>query len=171
VTRGPYDWAPAQIDRGKFGSSLGTWMQLPWGGPEQVVLPGFHSVAEEGLKRGNGHEIFLTVCGLMATGARTVLMSRWRVGGQTDFDLVREFLRELPHVEASDAWRRSVTLTRATPVDPTREPRLRLSLTDEPPKATHPVFWAGYLLADTGSDPRAKAAPAVVPAAAAAAKP
>jgi CHAT domain-containing protein len=169
ATRAPYDWTPAQIDLGKFGSTLGTWLQLPWGGPEQVILPGFHSVAEEGLKRSHGQEIFLTVCGMMATGARTVLMSRWRVGGQTDFDLVREFLQEIPHVEASAAWRRSVALARANPVDPTREPRLKLNLVEEPPKATHPLFWAGYLLADTGSDPAAKSADDAAPDAAAAA--
>jgi hypothetical protein len=168
ASRVPYDWTPAQVDLGKFGSTLGTWLQLPWGGPEQILLPGFHSVAEEGLKRSHGQEIFLTVCGMMATGARTVLISRWRVGGQTDFDLVREFLRELPHVEASAAWRRSVALARARPVDPTREPRLKLNLVDEPPKASHPLFWAGYLLADTGSDPAATSAAGTAAAAAAA---
>jgi CHAT domain-containing protein len=173
ATRAPYEWTPAQVDLGKFGSTLGAWLQLPWGGPEHVILPGFHSVAEEGLKRSHGQEIFLTVCGLMATGARTVLISRWRVGGQTDFELVREFLQELPHVEASDAWRRSVALARAQSVDPTREPRLKLSLVEEPPKASHPLFWAGYLLADTGSDPLAKSEPTAAPdpAAAAAVKP
>ncbi len=39
-----------------------------------------------------GDEVFLAVCGLMANGARTILLSRWRTGGQTSVDLVREFL-------------------------------------------------------------------------------
>ena len=42
-----------------------------------------------------GNEVFLSVCGLMANGARTMLLSRWRTGGQTSFDLVREFIQEL----------------------------------------------------------------------------
>ncbi len=47
---GPYDWSPAQLDRGKMGSSLASWLQLPWGGPEKVLLPGFHSGAEKRLE-------------------------------------------------------------------------------------------------------------------------
>src|SRR5262249_11001897 len=42
----PYDWSPAQVDRGKAGSSLANWLTLPLGGPQQVVLPGFHTAAE-----------------------------------------------------------------------------------------------------------------------------
>ncbi len=171
AARMPYEWAPARLDRGKLGSSLGSWIELPFKGPEQVIFPGFHTAAEDGLSRGSGYEVFLTVCGLMAAGARTVLISRWRVGGQTDFDLVREFLQELPHVPASHAWHRSLMLTRATPLDPTREPRLRLDPSKEPPNAAHPLFWAGYLLADTGSDPKPEPAAPPPDAAAGVAKP
>ena len=74
-------------------------------------MPGFHTPAEYGLKKGGtGDEVFLTVCGLMASGSRTVLLSRWRVGGQSTVDLMREFVQELPHESAAAAWRRSVQL-------------------------------------------------------------
>jgi len=160
LTRGPYEWAPAQIDKGKLGGALAHWFQLPWGAPDQVILPGFHTAAEEGLKRpGTGNEIFLTVCGLMSTGVRTVLLTRWRVGGQTDYDLVREFVQELPHTTASDAWQRAVAISKDNHLDPMRQPRLKLSPADEPPKAAHPFFWSGYLLVDTGSDPSLKSTP------------
>ena len=77
---------------------------MPWGGPEQILLPGFHTAAESSLRRtGSGNELFLATCGLMANGARTVLLSTWRTGGQSSFDLVREFAQELPHTSAADA--------------------------------------------------------------------
>ncbi len=152
---GPYSWSPMQIDRGKLGGSLEDWFALPWNSPDQVVLPGFQSAAAQGLRKGgNGDEIFLSICGLMSTGARTVLISRWRVAGQTAQDLTREFVRELPRTSASRAWRRSVQLTRATEIEPSREPRVKSTGLEEPFAASHPFFWSGYLLADTGSAPK-----------------
>jgi tetratricopeptide (TPR) repeat protein len=152
---GAYDWSPMQLDRGKLGSALSNWMTLPWGSPEQVVLPGFHTPAEVGLKRGGtGEEVFLSVCGLMASGSRTVLLSRWRTGGQTSYDLVREFVQELPYTSASNAWQRSVFLSRQDELFVEREPRVKPSNVEVSVKSDHPFFWAGYVLVDTGSSPR-----------------
>jgi len=78
-------------------------------------------------------------------------LSQWRTGGQTSFDLVREFMQELTHGTASESWQRSVELVMAARVDPDREPRVKLGAKDEPPTAAHPFFWAGYLLVDTGA--------------------
>ena len=51
-------------------------------GVDQVVLPGFHTPAETGLKRtATGEEMFQAVCGLMASGCRTVVLSRSRIRG------------------------------------------------------------------------------------------
>ncbi len=154
--KGPYDWAPMTIDRGKSSGSLAQWIRSPWGGPDQIVLPGFHTPAENGLKRGgSGDDVFLSVCGLMATGSRTVLVSRWRDGGRTSYDLVREFVRELPHRAASDAWQRSVRLAVAADLDMQREPRVKEVPPDAPPmKAEHPFFWGAYMLIDTGVVPK-----------------
>ncbi len=155
-SKGPYDWAPMAIDRGKSSGSLAQWLKIPWGGPDQIVLPGFHTPAENGLKRGgSGEDLFLTVCGLMATGSRTILLSRWRDGGRTSYDLIREFVRELPHRSASDAWQRSVRLAQSADLDIAREPRVK----DIPPeslpvRAVHPFFWGGYMLIDTGVVPK-----------------
>src|SRR5207244_2511316 len=151
--RVPFDWSPAQIDRGKPGSTLGSWFPLPWGGPDQIVLPGFHTPAESAMKKGgSGDELFLTACGLMSTGTRTILLSRWRVGGKTTFDLVREFVQELPHTTASAAWQRSVNLRRMANLDPDQEPRAKVAPGDSV-AAEHPFFWAGYLLIDNGMVP------------------
>ena len=147
--RGPYAYAPMQADKGKAGSSLADWFSLPWAGPEQVALPGYHSAAENALKKGgNGDELFLTICGLMSTGSRSILISRWRTGGQTSLDLVREYVQELPHSTPSQAWRRSVALAKAATIDPALEPRVKQSSVPKAFTAEHPFFWAGYLLVD-----------------------
>ncbi|HND51840.1 MAG TPA: CHAT domain-containing protein, partial [Pirellulaceae bacterium] len=153
--KSPYDWSPVQIDKAKAGSSLSAHLAMPWGGPAQVVFPGFHTAAEVALKKAgaNGDEVYFTICGLMGNGARSVLLSRWRVGGQSSYDLTREFMQELPHKRASLAWQRSVQLRMQSELDPAVEPRLKLGATDEPLKPTHPFFWAGYMLADLGDNP------------------
>ncbi len=153
----PYGWSPVQIDRSKPGSALADWLALPWDGPTVVVLPGFHTAAESALKEidrtAPGGEMFLSICGLMASGVRTILLSRWRTGGQSSFDLVREFVQELPHTSPTDAWQRAVLLTAATRVNADAEPRIKQVSDGEPPKATHPFFWAGYMLVDSGARP------------------
>jgi tetratricopeptide (TPR) repeat protein len=152
----PYGWAPLPLDHNKPGGTLADWIALPWGGPEEIVLPGFHTAAEESLKRPGraapGSEIFLTVCGLMADGARTILLSRWRTGGQTSLDLTREFAQELPHTSAADAWQRAVLLVAGSRLNVEVEPRVKRATVDEPPRANHPFFWAGYLLVDGGAE-------------------
>ena len=154
-----YDWSPTQLDSGKPGNRLADWVQLPWGAPAQMLLPGFHTPAEDGLKRrsaGDTSDLFLTTCGLMAAGSRTVLLSRWRTGGQTAYDLIVEFARELPFSDAASAWQRSVQLARESELDPALEPRIRWRQgVDVAVTAQHPFFWAGPLLIDTGSRPQA----------------
>jgi hypothetical protein len=163
--------------RGTGKGWLNNWITLPVGGPEQIVLTGVATEAEQGLKapkrtssrstaarpEAAGGEIFQSLCNLMAGGARSVLMTRWRTSGRTNFELVREFAKELPNAPASDAWQRACLLAREAPLDATREPRLKHSdETGDLPTADHPFFWAGYILVDTG--PRAEAPPPTEPA-------
>ncbi|TWT73834.1 CHAT domain protein [Posidoniimonas polymericola] len=163
----PYDWSPLPIDR-TTGGTLADWERLPYEGPERVVLAGLRTAAENGLKsaggrrsrRGKvaalplGQEVFHAACGLMASGAQTVLMSRWQTGGAVHRQLVQEFVTDWTRTPATDAWRRSVTLARTALLDPYQEPRLKLrDLGAEPPSADHPFFWSGYLLIDAGYEP------------------
>lgn len=171
----PYQLALLPHDQKNTGA-LGSWFSLPWGGPDFIVLPSFHTAAERAIKKTAsepGNEVFLSVCALMANGARTVLLSRWRTGGQSSAELVREFVQELPHAAAADAWQRSLLLVSANPLNPEGEPRLRLSAREEAPAGDHPFFWAGYLLADTGTLPQelAEKLPAQPPEAPAGDKP
>lgn len=158
--RGPYDWSPLPTTNERLRSNLASWIALPWDGPRQVVLPGFHTSAESALRKGgSGDEIFLAACGLMASGTRTALISRWRTGGQTSLDLTREFTQELPFCSACDAWQRSVKVVMDQELDLEREPRVRATGAERDLKATHPFFWAGYMLVDSGARPKDDAAP------------
>jgi tetratricopeptide (TPR) repeat protein len=160
----PFSWSPLPLDRGT-GGSLGQWLALPPFGPQQVLLPGMRTQAERGFKTSRrqrskgtdtampGDDLFFASCGLMATGAQTVLLSRWRVGGQSMLDLVREFVQELPHTGAADAWQRSVQLAMESPIDPLTELRVKNDPQNRALTAAHPFFWGGYLVVDTGSMP------------------
>ena len=150
----PYGWSPAQYDRGQKNSKLADWIAYPWGAPDQILLPGYHTAAEGNLNsRATGQEIFLAACGLMANGTRTALLSRWRTGGKAPAVLVREMIAGLPDSSASEAWQTAVELTRIESIDAKTEPRIRHGNDEIELKAEHPFFWAGYMLLDTGSEP------------------
>lgn len=165
--KGAYEWAPLELDRSESAGALSQWFSLPWKSPLQMILPGFHTPAETSLRTAPsgtlGSEMFLSVCGLMSTGTRTVLISRWRVGGQSSYELIRQFLQDLPFASAADAWQRSVQLSMETPLDFDREPRVKKAANGEAMTARHPFFWSGYLLVDTGWSPPKDKPPAAAP--------
>ncbi len=145
--REPLGSSAAQIDQGKPGSTLAEWLSLPFGAPDVVVLPGYRTLAEDGLRgRADGDELFLAACGVLGTGARTVVLARWRTGGRMSMEILREFLQELPQESPSAAWQRTVLLARSAELDPGAEPRLKDVQPDRVPTADHPFFWAGYLM-------------------------
>ncbi len=183
----PFAFVPAPLDRS--GGTLAEWFRLPLIDCQRVILAGLHTVAEGGLKARRssrrtsggqvsdateGPELFHLSCGLLASGTKTALIARWQTGGQTQADLVREFIRELPNLPANQAWQRSVLLAQRTDLIPEKEPRLKRPNEGAAiPSAQHPIFWAGYLLVDTGYDesleppapPAGQAAPGGPPAA------
>ncbi len=149
----PYAWNPLPADRGRPGNTLGDWFALPYGGPAVLMFPGFHTPAEDTLKSAPatapGREMFLAVCGLMANGARTILLSRWRSGGQASIGFVQEFAQELPHMAPSEAHQRAVLVTAGSRLELDREPRVQ-NATGAAPVANHPLFWGGFMLFDSG---------------------
>jgi hypothetical protein len=114
-----------------------------------------------------GDELFFTSCSLIEAGAETMLLSRWRVGGQSTLDLMREFLQSLPDTAAAEAWQRSVELTMQMPIDPLTELRVKAGKSHADLTGAHPFFWAGYLVVDTGWRPEPPPAPPGKPMAAA----
>ena len=160
----PYEFTPMPLDRPAARGALSQWVSLPLPDCQRLVLGGVHTAAETGLKaKGRsrnaepvmyGPEMFHVSCSLLASGARTVHLSRWQTGGKTHRDLLRELVLELPHTAADEAWRRSVALARRTDLDAAQEPRLKQPEAGaEPLTAEHPFLWSGYLLIDTGYNP------------------
>ncbi len=146
------------------------WITLPFGAPERLIVTGFKTESQQGMRSSRressrpgvarksngvaGEEIFQSLCNLMSTGSRSILLSRWRTDGRTNFDLVREFAKESTETPAAEAWQRACLLARENPLDPGHEPRLKRSEeVADMPKADHPFFWAAYLLVDTEPRP------------------
>ena len=158
-SQSPFDWSPLPLDRQKPAGSLANWLALPWKTIDVMVLPGFHTPSESALRDGaaaRGHDLFLASCGLMATGARTVMLSRWRTGGQSSRELVRQFVQELPFSTAAEAWQRAVQLVKESPLDVAYEPRVRSAAGAPPINGEHPFFWAGYMVFDSGVVPHSQ---------------
>ena len=154
----PYGWAPIQLGTSGRSGTVEAWLNWPLSGPDLIVLPGYHTAAENALKtasrEADGRNVFLSMCGLMGSGARTILIARWRPGGRSSYELIQEFLRELPHTTAADAWQRSIEFVTQLDVDPEREPRIDLGNSTEIPKLKHPLFWSAFMLVDAGTPPR-----------------
>jgi len=158
----PLGWSPISQGRGPKQSTLSHWFTLPQFGPQRIVMPAARNLAERGGKvskrKGKGAdtplgtELFMASCGLMSTGAQTILLSSWRVGGDTTFELTREFLQELPYMTAAAAWQRSVQLVMEMPLAAELQPRVKVkNKEDTELTAAHPFFWGGYLLIDSGA--------------------
>jgi hypothetical protein len=152
----PFDAPMLPSEKGKNPGTLSAWLALPWKVTDQYILPAFHTPAENALKAPGpapGNDLFITSTALLSTGARTVLLSRWRTGGQSAIDLVREFVQELPFIPAAEAWQRAVQLVSQSPLDPLHEPRVKHKNDAPTVNAEHPFFWSGYMLVDTGAMP------------------
>lgn len=152
---------PLPIDRSAATGGLDQWLTVARAGPQRMLLPGMHTLAERGGKASRrrgvaaplGDDLFFTSCSLMSAGAETLLLSRWRVGGQSTLELMREFVREAPNASAADAWQRSVQVAMESPVDPVNELRVKTGKKITELTASHPFFWAGYLVVDSGWAP------------------
>jgi hypothetical protein len=98
-----------------------------------------------------GAELFMTATDLIAAGAHTAVLSRWRMGGLTGSLIMREFLAEAIAGEpAAAAWQRAVDIVLPDPPDLAREPRLSQDAEAVLADSRHPVLWASYLLVDCG---------------------
>lgn len=160
----------------KGGLTFGDWLAPPRKRPRLVVLAGLQTALAGGLAKlpaQPGDDLFLAATDLLAAGARTAVVSRWRTGGKSSVDLVEEFIRDVADAEqenaadadgrplpaAAESWRRAVDLITTEQPDLSREPRVKQSsgavLTD----ARHPFFWAGYAVVDCGAGRYADPAP------------
>ncbi|MFM7035460.1 MAG: tetratricopeptide repeat protein [Planctomycetia bacterium] len=113
------------------GITFGDWVASPRKQPRRVVTPGFVSAMHSGLTKlpsRPGDDLFLSVTDLLAAGARTAVVSRWRMGGTSTVHLVEEFVRDqwqhaagagiMP--SAAESWHRAVDIVSAEEPDVTR---------------------------------------------------
>lgn len=154
---------------GRPGMTFGDWVASPRKRPRAVLLPGYQSAAASSLSRmppRPGTDLFLAATDLLAAGARTAVVSRWRMGGRSTVHLMEEFVADHRHHDASgrrsavESWHRAVDLVAAEEPDIEREPRLTQSPEAVLPDSRHPLFWAGCMLVDCGTGDRPDPAPA-----------
>lgn len=143
---------------GRGGGTFAEWLASPHKRPTRVALPGMQTPMAAGLAKPvarPGEELFVAATDLLAAGARTALLARWRVGGKSSTDLVTEFFRDVdaPDAVPAASWSRAVDLVTAEEPDPALEGRLRVVGQTLPPDLRHPFFWSGYLLVDGGTAP------------------
>ncbi|NBT14578.1 MAG: CHAT domain-containing protein, partial [Planctomycetia bacterium] len=159
---GPIAGRPLAVGvAGKPVLTFGEWSAPPPKRPHVVVVAGLQTDMADGLAKlpaRPGEDVFLAATDLLSAGARSVLLSRWRVGGEMSVDLVEEFLRDLAAGDAeegdaspAECWQRAVDVVAAEEPDIAREPRLKQSADAVLADGTHPFLWAGYLLVDSGA--------------------
>jgi len=145
---GVFAMNPAYVDRDlNQGSNLASWLSLPFWGPEHIVLPGFTTGgAGGGRSKGNGQDIFLTACAILGSGSRSIMFSRWRVGGENSLELTRHYAKNLSEMTPARALKEGISESKKLELNFEVEPRIKAKKVAAPIKATHPFFWAGHML-------------------------
>ena len=147
-----WNWSPIVPSDGRRGHGVADWIPAPWGAPRLIVLPSLRTPAENSLKNGgSGSEIFLPVLAAQSTGADAMLLSRWRTGGRSAFDLSTDFLKNYESQPVAEAWKNAVVDLMKRDVVLDEEPRLKTpGRSEAAPNYALPFWWAGYLLIDSG---------------------
>ncbi len=158
ANEGPFSLTPFYADKGRPGSQLGQWLDAPWNSVDQAVLPAFTSNGAAGVRsRSDGSDLFFTTTALMASGVRSILISRWNPGGKNSVDISRQFMVESRNKSTVEALDISTRAARDLEIKFEDEIRVKPPRKDPQPfKAEHPFFWAGNMLLDLeGYDPPA----------------
>lgn len=147
-----WNWEPVTPGKTRGGSRVSDWIAAPWGAPRLFVAPSLRTYAENALKNGgDGSELFLPILAMQASGADGMLLSRWRTGGRSAYDLATDFVKNYESEPTADAWKRSALKLMQRDVVVEEEPRLRkLGRSEQTPKYDSPFWWAGYMVVDSG---------------------
>lgn len=147
------DLHPLGIDSAKNDGKLSDCLLLPYGAPQTILLPGFHTPEECSFKnscRIPGFDLFFTSCALMSEGSQTILLSRWRTGGFSAQNLLQNYCKSIPKFDPASAWRVAVLKTAGASAQLDKEPSVTGSPADNAFRMSHPYFWGGYMLFDSG---------------------
>ncbi len=143
---GPFAMLPVQKDVGRSGNNLAAWLALPMEGPDSILMPAYDSNGSLGIRSdADGSDMFLTTMGLMASGTRTVMISRWPTRGQSTLTITNRFQENLSKMPAANAIFEAQKWMREQKPDLTLEPRVKKNPKPLELTATHPFFWAGYM--------------------------
>ena len=154
------DWPLIGAEGKKGGTPVSDLRLLPWGGPKTLVLPGFRSGGEAALKESSGGaEFFMPVLFFESQGGENLLISRWRVGGDSAYRLSESFLKNTERKPAPEAWKETLEQFMDGPLNLKEEPRFRGTPPKEPIPGEHPFFWSGYMLVCRGLVPPAAEEP------------
>lgn len=156
-TDNPWEMLPMPVDRGGAGSSLADWVSLGSAAPRSLVLPGLNSIGGPDYRsRADGSDLFIKTTALMASGAKSILASRWNSGGQTQMELAGRFAIHSQSMNSGEALQRAIAEVRSLPVDPAKEPRMKFANVDLDADgegaaagtmtADHPFFYAQAML-------------------------
>ena len=146
-----YGISPIQLDSDrKAGNTLGSWMALPYRGVDQVLIPSFISDGGGGKGKTAGNDMFLMTTGMLASGVRTVGISRWSTMGKSTLDLSTEFIKQSKTQDPVTAWHETIKKTPEIKIDLTKEPRFKPSSKNKNAALTaeHPLFWSGMIIVD-----------------------
>jgi len=133
-------------------------MRLPWGGPKRIILPCYHTAAEDALRNGgDGHELFIPLTALLSCGAETVILSRWQPGGRTANDQIAAFLKFASDetFTAAQAWQRASLQIAGAKLVGNEEPRIKATAAERAAldaRANHPFFWGALLFCERGRE-------------------
>ncbi len=141
----PLDFAPIALAPAP-ATPLRTWLLLPWRSPSTLVLPAFESDAGNGLRgKRQGMDLFVSTVGMMASGGRSITISRWRTGGENSLLLSRNYYERLGKMPSAKALRESIAIAREADLKYDAEPQIKFKKSDPVVKANHPFFWAGLM--------------------------
>ncbi|MDB4777872.1 CHAT domain-containing protein [bacterium] len=146
-----YATNPIQLDSDrKSGSTLGSWLSLPYRSVDQIVMPGFISDGGGGKGKTAGNDLFLMTTGLLASGVRTVGISRWSTSGKSALDLSAEYLRQNKTHDPTTAWSKTIKTASQLKLDLAKEPKFTPSAKNKGLTLTaeHPLFWSGMIIVD-----------------------
>ena len=153
-----HDWVPVAGAKEMPGTLFSDWLRLPWGGPGLVVLPGYHTAAENAMQnRDDGNELFVPLTALLSCGAETVIISRWQPGGRTACDQIGGYLKNAKDetLTSAQAWQRASLQIAGSKLVAGEEPRIKGTSAEKAAvdvRANHPFFWGALLLCDRGRD-------------------
>jgi hypothetical protein len=145
-TKNPLLMSVAPYDQATSYGTLAAWMRFPVQCPGTVTLFGLRTPVDLG-QMGTGDELFMSLCALHTAGVRSILLSRWAVGGESSALALREFLQELPFTGMNASWARARSVLRRSELNPAGEPLLTKSEYEiEGLTGDQPLFWSGYLV-------------------------